>query len=191
MLMYIWYQPFTHAWINGRIYIPCDQLLYTDTHNWHKTEPNTVKRVTGHVKSIPTTPVADQFVVCQSSRNIRWEKRTAVIISVFVCLFFLAIQCRHAQFPNVCIGVNVSSVMSQNQKGRMQKKYALRKSCPKLQIWPDVGQSSHREIDHTADQNKELDRSHLYESSLWLHIPHCDCVNECVRGQVYIQGLTG
>lgn len=104
---------------------------------------------------------------------------------------YLAIQCRHVHFPDVSALVwTCPQCRHKTAKASMQKKYAVRKNCRKVQIWPDVGQSSHREMDYTADQNKELDWSHLHESPLVTHPPRCGCVNERVRGQLYIQELT-
>lgn len=51
----------------------------------------------------------------------------------------------------------------------MQGKYSPKKKTPPMQIWPDEGQSSHREIDYTAEPKAK----------------------ERIRGQFYIQGLTG
>lgn len=42
---------------------------------------------------------------------------------------------------------------------------------------------------HTVPQ-RHREKSYLYESQ-WLHNPHCNGVNESVRGQLYIQELTG
>lgn len=60
--------------INGNTNI-CDQLLYADTHNWHKSAQSTVNYVSDHVKNYPTTGGKKSVCCLPIIRKLKDEKK--------------------------------------------------------------------------------------------------------------------